>query len=116
MSAVERATRGAVAALAIIAMSACANSQLGNVLGSVLGDGSNQLAGTVQGVNTQSHQIGITQSNGQTIGVGYDNQTAVIYNNQNYPVTALELGDQVIAYVRDAGNGSYYADTIQVTQ
>lgn len=117
MTIIERATRGAVAGLAVIAMSACANSQLGNVLGSVLGTGgSSQLSGTIQGVNTQSQQVGITQSNGQTIGVSYDNQTVVLYQNQNYPVTALEMGDQVIASIRDAGNGSYYADTIQVTQ
>jgi hypothetical protein len=117
MTVLERATRSALAGLAVIAMGACANSQLGNVLGSVLGGGgSNQLAGTIQGVNTQSRQVGITQSNGQTIGVGYDNQTVVIYQNQNYPVTSLEMGDQVIASIRDAGNGSYYADTIQVTQ
>ena len=117
MTILERATRAAVAGLAVIAMSACANSQLGNVLGSVLGTGaSTQVSGTIQGVNTQSQQVGITQSNGQTVGVGYDNQTVVLYQNQSYPVTALEMGDQVIASIRDAGNGSYYADTIQVTQ
>jgi hypothetical protein len=117
MTVLERATRSAVAGLAVIAMTACANSQLGNVLGSVLGTGgSTQLSGTIQGVNTQSQQVGITQSNGQTVGVGYDNQTVVLYQNQSYPVTALEMGDQVIASIRDAGNGGYYADTIQVTQ
>lgn len=117
MTILERATRAAVAGLAVIAMSACANSQLGNVLGSVLGTGaSTQVSGTIQGVNTQSQQVGITQSNGQTVGVGYDNQTVVLYQNQSYPVTALEMGDQVIASIRDARNGGYYADTIQVTQ
>ena len=117
MTILERVTRAAVAGLAVIAMSACANSQLGNVLGSVLGTGaSTQVSGTIQGVNTQSQQVGITQSNGQTVGVGYDNQTVVLYQNQSYPVTALEMGDQVIASIRDAGTGSYYADTIQVTQ
>src|SRR6476661_8873373 len=101
MTVLERATRSAVAGLAVIAMTACANSQLGNVLGSVLGTGgSTQLSGTIQGVNTQSQQVGITQSNGQTVGVGYDNQTVVLYQNQSYPVTALEMGDQVIASIR----------------
>jgi hypothetical protein len=40
----------------------------------------------------------------------------VIYQNQNYPVTALERGDQVVATLQDAGNSTYYASTIQVTQ
>ena len=45
-----------------------------------------------------------------------ENQTRVIYNNQNYPVTALENGDEVVARIQDAGNGSYYTDSITVTQ
>lgn len=116
MTVLQRAGRTTAVAFALMAMSACANSGLGNILGSVLGGGGNELAGTVQGVDTRNQQIGITQTNGQTVGVRYDNQTRVIYQNQNYPVTALESGDQVVARIQDQGNGNYYTDSIQVTQ
>ena len=116
MTVLQRAARSSAVALALVAMSACANSGLGNVLGSVLGGGGSELAGTIQGVDTRNQQIGIIQSNGQSVGVRYDNNTRVIYQNQNYPVTALENGDQVVARIQDNGNGNYYTDSIQVTQ
>ena len=116
MTVLHRAARTTAVALALIATSACANSGLGNILGSVLGGGGNELAGTIQGVDTRNQQIGIIQSNGQSVGVRYDNNTRVIYQNQNYPVTALESGDQVVARIQDNGNGNYYTDSIQVTQ
>jgi len=116
MTVLQRAGRTTAVAFALMAMTACANSGLGNILGSVLGGGGNELAGTIQGVDTRNQQIGITQTNGQTVGVRYDNQTRVIYQNQNYPVTALENGDQVVARIQDQGNGNYYTDSIQVTQ
>jgi outer membrane lipoprotein SlyB len=119
MTIIQRIQRGAAAALLIASLGACGSS-LGNVLGSVLGGGaggaqSGQLAGTIRGVDSRSQQIAIQQSNGQTITVGYDNQTQVVYQNQNYPPTALENGDQVTARVQANGN-SYYTDYVQVDQ
>jgi hypothetical protein len=118
MTNLQRAGRGTAVALAFFAMSACSNSgSLGNILGSVLGGGGgNELAGRIQSVDTRNQQLGITQTNGQTVAVRYDNQTRVIYNNENYPVTALESGDEVVARIQDNGNGNYYTDSIQVTQ
>ncbi len=121
MTNLQRFGRTSSLAVAFLAIGACSNSGgLGNVLGSVLGggagNGGNQLAGRVQNVDTRNQQLGITQTNGQTVAVRYDNQTRVIYNNQNYPVTALEDGDEVVARIQDAGNGSYYTDSIHVTQ
>jgi outer membrane lipoprotein SlyB len=119
MTIIQRIQRGAAAALMIASLGACGSS-LGNVLGSVLGGGaggaqSGQLAGTVRGVDTRSQQIAIQQSNGETITVGYDNQTQVVYQNQNYSPTALENGDRVTARVQANGN-SYYTDYVQVDQ
>ena len=114
-----RLARGMSTAVAFAALTACANTGgLGGILGSVLGGGGqgNQLQGAISGVDTRSQQIGVQQSNGQTVWVRYDNNTQVVYQNQSYPVTALERGDQVVATLQDAGNGSYYASTIQVTQ
>lgn len=112
--------RAATTALLLASASACSSAGgLGSILGSVLGAGTgtgggNQLSGYVQGVDTRNRQIGIQQSNGQTIAVSYDNNTQVIYNNQNYPVTSLENGDQVTLRVQQLQNGGYYTDAIQV--
>lgn len=108
--------RSAAAAL-MVAATACAGN-LGNILGGVLGNGGasgNQLSGTIRGVDTRYQQISIQTSNGQTVPVSYDNQTQVVYQNQNYPPTSLEYGDQVTARVQANGN-SYYTDYIQVDQ
>ncbi|MDP9205635.1 MAG: hypothetical protein M3P12_09305 [Gemmatimonadota bacterium] len=119
MTTIHRIQRGAAAALMAASLGACAGNSLGNILGSVLGGGtgaqSGQLAGTVRSVDTRSQQIAIQQSNGQTVGVSYDNQTRVVYQNQNYPPTSLENGDQVTARVQANGN-SYYTDYVQVDQ
>jgi exosome complex RNA-binding protein Csl4 len=104
----------------LASLGACSSAGgLGNILGSVLGGGagqSNEVTGYVQGVDSRNRQIGIQQSNGQTVVVSYDNQTQVIYQNQNYPVTSLENGDQVTARIQQNGNGAYYTDVVQVNQ
>jgi hypothetical protein len=113
----QRIQRGAAAALMVASLGACAGNSLGNILGGVLGGGGNsqsgQVAGTIRSVDTRSQQIAIQQSNGQTVGVNYDNQTQVVYQNQNYPATALENGDQVTARIQANGN-TYYTDYVQV--
>ena len=116
MANMQMIRRSAAAAL-MVAATACAGN-LGNVLGGVLGGGGasgNQLSGTVRGVDTRYQQISIQTSNGQTVPVSYDNQTQVVYQNQNYPATSLEYGDQITARVQANGN-SYYTDYIQVDQ
>lgn len=114
------AARGGALAIVLFASAACSNnSQLGDILGGVLGGGSNsQVTGTIAGVNTRLSQIAIEQSNGQTVTLNYDNSTKVTYQNQNYPVSSLEYGDQVTARVAASNNSSsgYYTDLIQVNQ
>jgi len=106
------------AAVAFMAAATACAGNLGNILGGVLGGGAasgNQLSGTVRGVDTRYQQISIQTSNGQTVPVSYDNQTQVVYQNQNYPPTSLEYGDQITARIQTNGN-SYYTDYIQVDQ
>jgi exosome complex RNA-binding protein Csl4 len=102
----------------LVATGAC--SQLGSILqGAGAGTGSpqgGQLSGYVEGVDTRTQQIAIQASNGQRVMLLFDNQTAVVYQNQNYPVTALERGDQVTVRVQSTSNGAYYTDLIQVDQ
>jgi exosome complex RNA-binding protein Csl4 len=118
MSSLKYSMRAAAGALALVTLGACTNAgSLGNVLGGVLGTPeSNQLSGTVQRVDTRNQQITLQQSNGQTLVVAYDNQTQVVYQNQNYSVSSLEPGDQVTARVQSGNNGGYYTDMVQVTQ
>ncbi len=108
---------GAASAL-LFATAACSSTGgIGGVLGDVLGGGSgNQVTGTIQGVNTRTQQLGITQSNGQTVTLTWDNQTQVVYQNQNYPVTSLEWGDEVTARVPGTSNNANYTDRITVTR
>lgn len=117
MLTIQAMRRGAAGALMLVSIGACASGQLGNILGGVVGNGSgsNQLSGTIRGIDSRSQQISIQTSNGQTVPVTYDSQTQVVYQNQNYSPTALEYGDMVTARVQANGN-SYYTDYVQVDQ
>lgn len=119
MTIYQRAGRNALLSVMFFAATACSSAgALGNVLGSVLGGSAsaNELTGTIQDVDARNQQLAITQSNGQSVSVRFDDQTRVDFDNRSYPVTALENGDQVVARIRDAGNGNYYTDSIHVTQ
>jgi len=119
MISIRSVARGGAAAMFFLAATACSNnSNLGDILGGVLGGGNSNVTGTIAGVNTRLQQIGIQQSNGQTVTVSYDNNTQVVYQNQNYSVSSLEYGDQVTARVTNSNNTSngYYTDLIQVNQ
>jgi hypothetical protein len=117
----KAATRG-MAVLAVAATAACSSTGgLGNILGSVLGQQGQggQVSGTVRNVDTRYQQIQLQQSNGQSLTLGYDNQTQVVYQNRNYSVSNLEYGDQVTARVsatNNNNNNQYYTDLIQVDQ
>ena len=65
---------------------------------------------------TRNRQIGLRQSNGQVVGISYDQNTQVVYQNQSYPVTSLENGDQVTLRLQQTNNGGYYTDLVQVDQ
>jgi hypothetical protein len=118
MTIVQRGARIGAMTLMVGALGACANmGGLGNVLGSVLGGGSqSQVTGTVRSVDTRGQQISIQQSDGRTVTVAYDNQTQVVYQNRNYPVTSLQYGDQVTARIQSTSNNVNYTDLIQVDQ
>jgi hypothetical protein len=119
MTILQRAGRGSAAVLVCLAIGACSNAgTIGDILGSVLGGGTNGnlVAGTVRSVDTRSQQLQLQQSNGQTVALGFDNNTKVVYQDRNYSVTSLENGDQVNARVQQLQNGGYYTDSVIVTQ
>ena len=119
MRMIQRAGRGSIVAFACLAIAACSNAgTIGDILGSVLGGGTNGnlVAGTVRSVDTGSRQLQLQQSNGQTVALGFDNNTKVVYQDRTYSVTSLEYGDQVNARVQQLQNGGYYTDSVVVTQ
>jgi hypothetical protein len=119
MTSVQRIIRGSAALVVLGVTSACSGAGgIGDVLGGVLGGGQPQAAeaqGAIRGVDTRAQQISLQLTNGQTVALAYDNQTKVVYNNQSYPVTSLDRGDQVTARIQSTNNG-YYTDLVQVDQ
>ena len=109
--------RGAAAAGMLAALTACsAVGSLGNILGGIIpggGNGASQVSGYVAGVDTRAQVIGLQQPNGQPVNLLFDAQTKVVYNNQSYPVTSLDRGDQITARIQNTNNG-YYTDLVQV--
>jgi hypothetical protein len=114
----HRHGRGAVAAGMLATLAACsAMNSIGSVLGGIIpgGGSQSQVSGYVSGVDTRAQVIGLQQPNGQPVNLLFDSQTKVVYNNQSYPVTSLDRGDQVTARIQNTNNG-YYTDLVQVDQ
>jgi hypothetical protein len=119
MTPIHKVARSAAVALLVGASACSGTGGLGNVLGSVLGQGQQQggqVSGYIQSVDTRSQQVYLQQQNGQTLALGYDNNTQVVFQNQRYNVANLERGDQVTARVQSMSNGGYYTDYVQVDQ
>ena len=122
MTMAQRLARTGFTLLLLGATTACANAgAIGEALGGVLGGGQQQAQaaqaqGAIRAVDTRTQQLSLQLANGQTVALAYDNQTKVVYQNQLYAVSNLEPGDQVLMRVRDVGNGTYYTDSIHVTQ
>lgn len=116
----------AVAALTVV-LGACAGGGaggLGEILGTVLGAGQPQPASSsvgqlvvqVESVNQQNRQIEVLTEDGQRGPIAYDQNTRVVYQQQEYPVTALERGDVVEMRIQELSGGGYYTDYILVRQ
>lgn len=100
-----------------LALSACAQAgTLGDILGGVLNAPAQTVSGTIQGVDTRAAQVFVRTTDNQTIAVSYDDRTSVVYQQQNYSITALERGDEVTLRVTSAANNTYYTDRIDVTR
>lgn len=103
-----------------LATAACAGGGLEG-LGDILtgGAGGQQQSGAltaeVQEVREQQQQIIVRTQDGQEGPVLFDQNTQVIYQNEQYPVRALERGDVVEMRLQQVQQG-YYTDLIQVIQ
>ena len=110
-----------LATAAVLGLSACGGNslgQLGDILGAATGQPASanqgQLAVEIQGVDTQRQMIQVRTQDGQQTGsVRFDDRTVVVYNNQQYPVTALERGDLATITVQDV-QGTTYVSRVDV--
>ena len=122
--------RIATLAVAALLLSACgsAGGTLGDlgsiILGSPSSTESSDVRGTVSGIDTNARRIDMNVSYVNNLrptstesrsSIYYDNNTRVVYNNQNYAVTDLERGDE-ITVVGVNNDGRYLAQTITVVR
>lgn len=109
-----------------MALSGCAGTNLGT-LGDILGGAMGGMGGAggqqqgqvlveVQGVDTRQQVIAVRTEQGQQGNVLFDQNTQVVYQNQQYPVTALERGDVVVMQLQQTQQGAPYASRIDVRQ
>lgn len=119
-------TAAALLALAATA-SGCAGGlgnlgALGDILGAAGGGGgqggaqSGQLSAEIQQVDSQRQLLQVRTEDGQSGAVRYDQNTQVFYQQQQYPVTALERGDLVVLQVQRDAQGNVYAGRVDVRQ
>ena len=113
-------TKTALAKIPLLALALGAAGCSGGGLGDILlggGGGGQPQSGTmtveVQEVRTQQQQIIVRTQDGQQGPVLFDQNTQVVYQNQQYQVTNLERGDVVDMRVQEIQQG-YYTDLIQV--
>jgi len=122
----RRATFVLAGLLLTAACGSSGNGGLGSIgdiiLGSPSSTQSSDVKGTVSGIDTANRRIDLNVSyinnlrneSGQQGSIYYDNNTRVVYQNNNYNVTDLERGDE-IEVVGVNNNGRYVATTITVT-
>ncbi len=119
-------------AVCVLALStaACAGAggglgTLGEILAGAAGTGGQQqgqqgqggvVTVEVQGVDQQRQVINVATQQGQQGSIRYDQRTQVVYQQQQYPVTALERGDVVDMEIQQVSQNEYYVGRIQVRQ
>ena len=113
--------RSAIFASALVALAGCAGGLggLGDILGGAGGGGTGgtgEVTAEIRAVDQRSQQIQVRTQDGRTGAIRYDQQTRVIYQQQEYPVTALEPGDVVTLRVQQDTRGNAYTDYIVVRQ
>jgi hypothetical protein len=114
----------AAAVFTVVGLTGCAGSNLG-ALGDILGGAMGGMGGAgqqgqlvveVQNVDTRQQVIAVRTQQGEQGNVFFDQNTVVTYQNQQYPVTALERGDVVAMQVQQGQQGQTYVSRIDVQQ
>lgn len=109
---------------AVLLLTSCAGGgglgQIGEILGQMGGMGGGAQGGQIRAeidqVDSRSQRIHVRAQNGQSGSLLYDQQTQVIYQQQQYPVTALERGDLVVIEAQQTSGNELYAQRVLVEQ
>lgn len=113
---------GPVLAIGALSVTGCAGGAgLGNVLGGVLGGGGGgaqqgEVLVEVQGVDTRQQAIQVRTEQGETGAVLFDENTVVVYRQEQYPVTALERGDVAVMQIQQIDQNRLYTPRVDVQQ
>jgi len=107
---------------AVAATAGCAGNTLGT-LGEVLeavlappaAGAQDRVSVEIRALDTRQQLIQVATQEGQTGNVRYDANTVVVYQNQQYPVTALERGDLAVMQLQEM-QGALYTPRIDVQQ
>jgi hypothetical protein len=90
---------------------------LGDILGGAMGgQGGGQVRAEIQSVDQNNQAIQVRTEDGQSGAVRYDQNTQVVYQQQQYPVTALERGDIVVMQIEQTQSGEPYVTRVDVEQ
>ena len=108
----------------LVTLPACAGNSmgtLGDILGGVLGSSAGgaqqeEVLVEVQAVDTRQQAIQVRTERGETGAILFDRNTVVVYQQQQYPVTALERGDVVVMQVQQIDGNRLYTPRIDVRQ
>jgi len=73
-----------------------------------------QVSGRVENVDTRNARLELYSQEGRREVVFFDNRTRVVYQQREYPVTALERGDEVSLRVQRDTRGNLYTSEIYV--
>lgn len=117
----KRAAPVLALALSATACAGGAGGGLGEILGTVLGGAQpasgnvGQLVARIEAIDQRNQSIRVVTQDGQRGDVLYDQNTQVVYRQQQYPVTALERGDVVEMRLQEIQQG-YYTDYILVRE
>jgi hypothetical protein len=121
MGGILRPVLAGAAALSLAACSGNGLGALGDILGGVAGMPASggqraQLSVEIRQVDTQPQRIQVRTTDGRTGDVAWDQNTVVVYRQQQYAVTALERGDLAVVHVVQDAQGNMYAERVDVTQ
>lgn len=106
------------ASVALLALQGCAGGAgLGGVPGGGAGTGQPAEALVeVQGVDQGRQEIHVRTEQGESGAVLFDQNTVVVYQQQQYPVTALERGDVVVMQLQQLDGNRLYTPRVDVRQ
>lgn len=105
------------AAALTVASTACAGmGPLSDLLGGVITPPAQggELTGEIRYVDPRSREIGLRTEDGRSGGIAYDGRTRVLFQEREFPVTALEEGDHVTMRVQQDAQGTLYTDVVRV--